>query len=148
MYYWQEMYISGSIRNKILFILRTSKMHCQGDAPQTIKITGRSKEPKNSKDLKDYGSFSVKFCPFHTLNSYIDARPASLTNQNEQFFIFQDRSLVKPDHIRNHLHLMLKRRGLKEYLYNFHGIRAGRAGDLLKLGVSVENIKKAGKVEI
>ena len=78
------------------------------------------------------------------LKKYVEICPYAVT-QDEQFFVFSDNSPVKPDHVRNHLRLMLKRKGYKEYLYSFHGIRTGRARDLLKLGIPVENIKKLGR---
>ena len=131
----------GENKNKILFILRSLKMHCKGDTPQTIKISGMSKKGTTKENLS---SFPQQFCPFMILKKYVEICPYAVT-QDEQFFVFSDNSPVKPDHVRNHLRLMLKRKGYKEYLYSFHGICTGRAGDLLKLGIPVENIKKLGR---
>ena len=40
---------------------------------------------------------------------------------------------------------MLHIAGFKDELYSVHSVRMGRACDLLKLGLSVESIKKIGR---
>ena len=64
---------------------------------------------------------------------------------DEQFFVFLDRTPVLPHHFRAILKLALRLVGFKQDAYGVHSLRAGRAGDLLKLGFSVETIKKIGR---
>ena len=59
----------------------------------------------------------------------------------EQFFIFSDRSPVKPHHLRTVLRTVLDRLGLDSKLYDVHSLRSGRTCDLAKFGYSVEQIK-------
>ena len=60
-------------KNKLLFKLESSKTHNKGDKPQIIKICGKG----NKKPI-------VSICPFITLKSYINTRPAS-KGEAEQF---------------------------------------------------------------
>ena len=47
--------------------------------------------------------------------------------------------------MHNHLKFMLQKLKLNADLYNVHSLRIGHCGDLLKMGVSVETIKKIGR---
>ena len=49
-----------------------------------------------------------------------------------------------PEHMRKCLHLVLKLAGFRDELYTVHSLRIGWALDLLKLGLSIETIKKIG----
>ena len=62
----------------------------------------------------------------------------------EPFFIFIDGSPVRPDHMHKTLKFMLSQAGFQAAAYNTHSLRSGRCGDLLKMGISVETIKKLG----
>ena len=127
----------GINKNKILFILRSSKTHSRDTPPQMIKIT--SKPISNSHDRTLHG-----FCPFYLIKRYAEKRgPAAGTN--EQFFIFSDRSPVKPNHMRNTLKNMLKLARFDPTVYSTHSFRIGRSCDLLQMGFSVETIKKLGR---
>ena len=132
----------GVNKNKIMFVLPTSKAHGRGDLPQIIKISGKTDQQKGKCDTSS--NFPSNYCPFNLLKNYIKSHPC-MTDESEQFFVFRDKTPVKPDHIQTHLQKMLKASGFKENLYSFHGLRGGRVGNLLKLGVSVENIKKLGR---
>ena len=83
------------------------------------------------------------YCPFAIIKQYINLRPTALT-LDENFFVFSDRSPVNPGNVRSVLKLMIQHIGLDANLYNFHAIRIGCCSDLLKLGLSVETIKKLG----
>ena len=70
----------GQNKNKILFILRTSKTHGKYNHPQMIKICQKGKFMQKSPN---------QFCPYQLLREYITIRPkAKLVN--EPFFIFRD----------------------------------------------------------
>ena len=65
-------------------------------------------------------------------------------SDQEQFFIFSDRSVVKPNHVRKVLHALLNAVNLNGKLYNTQSFHAGRSCDLIKYGFSVEQVKKMG----
>ena len=120
----------GINKNKILFVLHSSKTHTKADKPQIVKIKG-----KPTKVL-DY-------CPFSLLRKYL-AIHRSRQNELEQFFIFKDRSLVLPAHARVMLHRCLKKLNLDITFYSLHGLRSGHVSDMLRAGILVETIKKIG----
>ena len=123
---------TGFNKKKMMFVLRSSETHNEGDRPQMVKISG-------GNDINP----AQKYCPLWLLCIYIESRPGYLTI-NEQFFVFRDRSLVKPAHMRFILKKSLQLANFNDKLYSFHMLRAGRAGDLLKQGVPVESIRKIG----
>ena len=127
----------GKNKNKMMFILRTSKTHGLNCAPQIIKIS-----EKNDNSLPN--SFNEEFCPFTLLKSFVDNRP-HCQNSDEQFFVFSDNSPIFPVHVRKILKESLRRVGLNAHLYDTHSMRAGRAVDFLKMNLSVETIKKLGR---
>ena len=127
----------GANKEKILFILRSSKTHGTYARPQLIKIS--TVEFKNGIQNRPH-----RVCPYVTLCLYFKHRPRYF-NTNEPLFIFKDLSPVTDSHMRSTLHLMLKLMGYKEFLYNCHSFCSGRSCDLLKFGVSVETIKKLGR---
>ena len=129
----------GTNKNKLLFLLETSKTHNKGDKPQLIKIasTLRDDIPATRENTAE------KYCPFDLIRNYLAIRPPA-RNDGEQFFMLSDNSPVLQDQIRNNLKRFLRMANFNEQFYCFHGFRSGRAGDLLKLGVSVETIKQIG----
>ena len=79
-------------KEKVLFILRTSKTHRRNVPPQTIKV-----ESTRSR-LSGHRTQRV-FCPYGLLRTYMTFRLRFIM-PNEQFFIFSDRHPVTPDHMR------------------------------------------------
>ena len=69
-------------------------------------------------------------------------------DEDEQFFIFRDKSPVQPQNIRNLLRDLLKNLNLDPLLYDVHSFRSGRTVDLSKFGYSLEKDKINGKMEI
>ena len=130
----------GINKNKILFVLQSSKTHNKGNHPQMVKITCT---PMNQKINKPRMK-KPDCCPFKIIKDYIGRRPHAISDL-EPFFVFTDRSPVTPVQIRSILKLMITRIGLDHQLYNVHSMRIGRCVDLLKYGVSVETIKKLGR---
>ena len=59
--------------------------------------------------------------------------------------MYRDRAPVKTSAIGKVFKDTLKNSGFEENKFSFHGLRAGCGVDLLKLGVSVETIKKLGR---
>ena len=124
-------------KNKLMFVLHTSKTHNLGSKPQIIKINGNITARVEGKRP------GQSFCPFKILREYINVRGHYISDI-EQFFIFRDRSPVTPMHFRKLLKTLLKLNKLNPKYYCLHGFRAGMATDLLHKGVSVETIRKLG----
>ena len=128
----------GRNKDKILFVLRTSKTHNAGDLPQTVKITGFEAEAKVSNRK------NIEYCPFNIMRNFLQLRPFMKTEE-EPFFVFRDNTAVKPDQARIMLRQSLLCIKINPSNYSFHSIRIGRSSDLLAAGVSVETIKKLGR---
>ena len=99
----------GVNKKKLLFVLRSSKTHSQGDHPQMIKLnstaaSGKGKHRRN------------KFCPYTVINSYIQRCPHAIS-EYEQFFVFADWTPVLPDQVRGLLRQLISRLGLKVQIY-------------------------------
>ena len=100
-----------------------------------MKLTNGQGKKDDKKELP---------CLYGLLRNYVKMRKPYL-NDDEQFFVFADRSPVSADHVRKCLRKALKAANFNNKLYSFHCLHSGRAGDLLKLGLSVETIKKLGR---
>ena len=123
----------GENKNKILYVLRSSKTHWKDSKPQIVKITGTSESPQGWH------------CPFTIIRQYFQLRGDCVT-RTEPLFIFRDRSPVTPTQMSKTLKLLLKRLGLEPENYGTHSFRAGRAVDLLQYSkLSMETIKKLGR---
>ena len=121
-------------KNKILFILRSSKTHTRENKPQIITIMN----DKSACTTKD-----INHCPFVILNEYLACRP-SCKSFDKQFFVFQGRLPLKASHLRATLCKLLKQMKVNHKIYGSHNLHKGRTKDLLKLGYSIEKIKKLG----
>ena len=128
----------GTNKNKILFILRSSKTHGKGDKPQFIKLKESTSTASTTK------SKVTPICPFKAIRSYLAKRPQA-TNVTEQFFVFSDHKTVQPHHVHKLLKKMLSNARIDPSYYGFHSLRSGRLIDLLELRCLVETIKKLGR---
>ena len=126
----------GENKNKILFVLRTSKTHWKDVDPQTVKICSTQSNNKNNK--------TNKLCPYSLLREYLKIRKPYKTN-HEPFFVFADRSPVTSNAKRIVFKKILQLENFDTEVYNLHSFRIGRACDLLKGGIPVEVIKKLGR---
>ena len=125
----------GVNKKKILFILRSSKTHSKDEFPQMVKIAATPKSNCLNNE---------ETCPFMIIGDFL-ARRGTARNSHEQFFTFSDRSPVKPEHMHKMLCKLLIKTGYDPNSYSTHSMRIGRSCDLLKLGFSVETIKKLGR---
>ena len=128
-------------KRKILFILRSSKTHSKNSCPQLIKIVSTKNDnayPKNRRKIADQLP-----CPYQLLCDYLSVR-GPYKRDDEPFFIFRDKMPISPVQFRHCLGQVLKASGFNFQLYSGHSFRAGRACDMLKLGLSIETIKKVG----
>ena len=124
----------GVNKNKILFILRTSKTHWKDKKPQLVKISSTRISTENKR----------KICPFTAIREFIDVRP-DCVSYDEPFFIFQDRTPLTPVIMRSVLKELIQNLGLNPNNYGTHGFRIGRTLDLANFGLSVESIKFLGR---
>ena len=63
----------------------------------------------------------------------------------EPFFVFRDKSPVKPQQFRDLLRSLLESISLDSSLYDVHSFRGGRTVDLYKFGYSIDQIKTMGR---
>ena len=126
----------GNNKEKILIVLYSSKTHGKESRPQRIKISAAP--TSNVIRNKRF------FCPFKAVLNFMSLR-GNYEEDDEQFFIFADKSKVKPHHVRSVLRNLLDRMNLDGQLYDVHSYRIGRTSDLSKFGYSVEQIKAMGR---
>ena len=126
----------GNNKDKILMVLYTSKTHGQESRPQKIKIAAVA--GGLSSRVKRF------FCPFKVIIKYMNHR-GDYVDETEQFFIFRDRSPVKPYHFRTTLRSLLDNINLDSSLHDVHSLRIGHTCDLEKFGYSIDQIKSMGK---
>ena len=119
----------------MMFILRSSKTHWIGSEPQLVKISSIKRTRNNRRN---------PYCPYRLLDEYSKKR-GPYQGDMDPFFTFTDGSAIKPAQLRNCLRMLLTKAGFNASLYGSHSFRIGRSCDLLKLGLSVETIKKFGR---
>ena len=128
-------------KEKLMFILRTSKTHWKDEKPQIISISAEKVMGDNTIRF----SHKPQHCPFQLLRDYVHVR-RTRKQPMEQFFIFKNRALVKPEHMHDILRKALNLAGLDLQLYGCHSTHVGRALDLFhKYKLSVSSIKNLGR---
>ena len=133
----------GVNKQKMLFILRTSKTHWSDSLPQSIKITSTNIDSFRRNCEKNKPKQN-QYCPYFLLQSYLKVRVKYLTD-TESFFMYRYRTPVKAHSMCRVLKRALQKYGMELQNYSLHSLRAGRVVDLLKLGVLVEIIQKLGR---
>ena len=121
----------GTIKQKILLVLRSSKTHCKESKPKSVKISSTGKAEQD-------------ICPYGLLHQYCTIRKSVAVNE-EPFFVFSDRSPVTTNQFRKMLKFVVKEVGFQNKKYGSHGLHAVQACDMFKMGLSIENIKKVGR---
>ena len=117
-----------------MFILRSSKTYAPSNSPQIIKISSIDSTKKKDK---------LKMpCPYQLLQQFASLRGPYDDQKMEPFFVFAGGIPMKPTQMRYCLKVILREAGFDETLYGVQGFCMGRSEDLLKLGLSVETIKK------
>ena len=84
------------------------------------------------------------FCPFELFTEYMKLRGGFHTD-SEQFFIFREKIPVTPTHIRTVLKRCIKDVGINERFYDCHSLRVGRTCDLVRLGFTIDEVKRLGR---
>ena len=124
----------GENKDKMLFVLFSSKTHSYGQKPQKIKISAN-----------DNYKISSFFCPFRSSREYLALR-GNYKENDDPFFIFRDQQPVKPSHVRAVLKTLLESVNLNPSLYGHHSFRIGRSVDLVtKHHWSIDRLKSAGR---
>ena len=130
----------GVNKQKILFVLRSSKTHGRYMLPQKIKICSTKLKSEPVASLMK----GRMFCPYDLLQKYLKLCPQCKT-LNEQFFVYTDSSPVNPGQFRSCLKAVLRHLGFDAKLYSSHSFRISRGCNLIKYGLSVETIKHLGR---
>ena len=82
----QDVHI-GQNKNKLMFILHSSKTHNKGDKPQIIKITSQVVKNITVMAANKNNWKHNYWCPFKALKDYLTIR-STYSDANEQFFSF------------------------------------------------------------
>ena len=117
-------------KEKIMFVLFTSKTHWWDNPPQSVKISSQGTSSR-----------AKRHCPYSLLREYMAVR-VEYERDDEPFFVYRDGSPVQPATINKILKEALILGNVDPKHRSFHCLRSGRVVDLLNLGVSVETIKK------
>ena len=91
-----DVHVSGS-SERILIVLYTSKTHGEESSPQEIKISATPMAPADVRN----------FCPVRAVIRYMQTRGPFMDEEIEEFFVFADRSPVRPEHFRTLLRNLL-----------------------------------------
>ena len=124
-------------KDKLMIVLYSSKTHLVANRPQKVRITANACE-------KSGHYMHRHFCPFKVIRAYISSRGPYVSDE-EQFFVFKDKSAVTAEIARKLLKKLIENLGLNSNLYNMHSFRIGRATDLLKYKYPIEEIKLMGR---
>ena len=136
----------GENKDKLMFVLHTSKTHCHDVKPQVVKISSVSNPEGCTAHQRLFcTSASDLTCPFTLLHNYIRMHK-QIKQPDEQLFIFRDCSPVKSVHMRSVLNQALTHNGLDPRNYGCHSYRIGRAVDLYThMNLDVGSIRKLGR---
>ena len=134
----------GQNKDKILLVLYSSKTHSRANPLQRIKISASDEQESTKKMWEIKGKLVRFFCPFNIVRTYISAQ-GDYINENENFFVFSDKTAVKPKHPNKVLKTCLQRINIDDSLYLVHSLRAGTACDMLKQGHTIDHIKYVGR---
>ena len=130
----------GINKDKILFILYTSKTNSFGTKPQKIKITALEHESKYIAPVKASTKRANHiFCLFKSSSEYLALR-GSYKKHSDPFFIHRVNSPVTPNQIRSTMRKMLVSINLDPTSFNTHSFRIGQTSNLIKYGVPLEHI--------
>ena len=139
-----DVHIAGN-KEKFKLVLRSSKTHTRSDKPQVIKVESDYLQDHSEIPASVHSKPSIiQLSPYEYLRKYSRVR-RSCIKVNEPFFIFRDRSPVKPYQMRNVLWMALEKANLDSTFYCVHSLRSGRAADLLLMNLSLESVKKIGR---
>lgn len=120
-------------KKKVTYILRSSKTHDWGDPPQIISFTCTCQTWED-----------VKFCPYESVLNYMLTKE-KYGSEDEPFFVYIDKSPVKPEHFRQNLKAIMLEANIECESFNTHSFRIGHADDMKIEGKSLEYIQVKGR---
>ena len=126
---------TNKVRGKLMLVLHSSKTHGKESRPQQIKIESN---PELTRSL------NTPHCPFEITKKYMIFR-GDYIEDTDDFIVYSDGSQVLPEQVRAVLRKILSRLSLNPSLYDTHSFRIGRATDMQKAGISIEEIKRIGR---
>ena len=112
-----DVYI-GHNKNKLRFVLHSSKTHGHDVKPQVVRISSR--ELMVDSNVRD-GNRAWNYCPFKLLKNYVAVR--KIKDANEPLFILQNRAPVTGAMFRSMLKTVLQYNGLNPQLYSGHSFK-------------------------
>ena len=125
----------GTNKDKILFVLYSSKTHGKESSPQEVKIS--------AVNGSDFTKRNRNFCLFVLAGKHMQMR-GEYESDSEPFFVCSDGSAVTAVQVHNILRQTLVTLNINPWLYNTHSFCAGRSCDLMKMGFAIEQIKDIG----
>ena len=128
----------GTNKNKLLFVLYSSKTHDKSSKPQTVTIDEIVDKTNDRQEVEHHN------CPFQLLRDYLAIRRPYYKNDAEQFFVFSNGSPVYPSQFRKMLKDLIKFNHIDETRYRVHSLHAGHASEMLDRGVTIDIIKRLG----
>lgn len=120
-------------KKKVTYILQSSKTHDWGDPPQIISFFCTCQGPRD-----------MRYCPYESMLTYMLIKD-KYQSDDEPFFVYSDRSPVKPEHFRHNLKLIMLEANIECESFNMHSFRIGHVDDLKLEGKSLEYIQVKGR---
>ena len=90
----RDVHIAAN-KEKMKFVLRTSKTHWTDDKPQNITISSQKQDPFQRHSMPG-GARGANMCPYQILREYLKCRPQKFLTADEPFFMFRDQSPGAP----------------------------------------------------
>ena len=137
-------------KDKILIVLHTSKTHTRADLPQKIKFDAIKNIQFDANDKQiaiDHlylDQLDKYFCPVKWIKRFLLIR-GNYINEDEAFLIYSDGRPIQATETRKLLRECLTKLELNAKLYDIHSFRIGRATDLFKMGMHIDQIKDIGR---
>ena len=131
-------------KNKVLFILRSSKTHSRDSRPQLVKLTSVPSKERSNRSISLDTQQQLHFCPYKLIKHYLQISPKYRTI-NEPFYVFRDHTPITPCNAQSVLHLVLGQLGLCPSNYRMHSFRVGRSVDMFHSQIEIGIIKKVGR---
>ena len=121
---------AAETEGKVMIVLHSSKTHSKANQPQKVRIVTDNR-------MKN-------FCPVAEIIKFAKMRKPWDTRQ-DPFLVSRTGKPIVAEYIRKQLKTGIKNLNLDPNLYDTHSFRIGRATDLRKQGLSVEDIKTQGR---
>ena len=85
-------------KNKLMFVLHTSKTHWTDQKPQVVKISATPATLPKYQMHSTRSTATSDYCPYELLRNFLAVR-SGFTSHTEPFFVFKDKGPVCPRHM-------------------------------------------------